>query len=315
LTFAIPVAADRAATRCYSLSDRPNPTSYRITVKRVPAPRDRPGVPPGVSSNHFHDRVHEGDVLKVKAPSGHFCIDPDADVPAVLIAGGIGITPIMSMLQWCLDAQPERTVHLYYGLRNSHEHAFKASLEELARSHSHFHLNVIYSKPGADDQQGRDYHHIGHANIELLRRTLPHGRHQFYVCGPAAMMESLIPALSHWGVPAQDVHCEAFGPASVRSARTAGTALSASPATALEIRFVRSGRTLVWNGQEENLLDFAERNGVRIDSGCRSGSCGTCETKLISGTVRYNRRPDHDVAAGCCLLCVGAPESALVLDA
>ena len=315
LTFSLPASAERTITRCYSLSDAPNPTSYRVTIKRIPAPRDRPGVPPGASSNHFHDRVHEGDVLKLKAPSGHFCIDRDPNVPVVFIAGGIGITPMMSMLRDCLASQPERTVHLYYGLRNSNEHAFKQSLQTLARSHPHFHLNVIYSKPGPNDVSGRDYHYAGHVDADLLRRTLPHGRHQFYVCGPAALMESLIPALSHWGVPEQDIHYEAFGPASVHSASTAQKAPQTSLTTPLEVNFRRSGRTLVWNGQDENLLEFAERHGVTIESGCRSGSCGTCETKLISGTVRYAHAPDHDVAAGHCLLCVGTPESALVLEA
>ena len=102
----------RTITRCYSLSHRPDPTGYRITVKRVPPPPAQPELPPGVSSGYFHDRVHEGDVLQVKAPSGHFFIDPDASVPAVFIAGGIGITPMMSMLRWCVAEQPERPVHL-----------------------------------------------------------------------------------------------------------------------------------------------------------------------------------------------------------
>ena len=315
LTFSLPVSAERSITRCYSLSDRPNPTSYRVTIKRIPAPRDRPDAPPGASSSHFHDRVHEGDVLKVRAPSGHFCIDPDPNVPVVFIAGGIGITPMMSMLRWCLNEQPERTVHLYYGVRNSDEHAFKRQLEELARSHPRFHLNVVYSRPAPDDVAGRDYHHAGHVNAELLRRTLPHGRHQFYVCGPAAMMESLVPALSDWGVPEQDIHYEAFGPASVHPARATQGVPGPSLATPLEVRFRRSGRTLVWNGQDENLLEFAERHGITIEFGCRSGSCGTCETQLISGAVRYPHTPDHDVAPGHCLLCVGTPQSPLVLEA
>ena len=102
----------RTITRCYSLSHRPDPTGYRITVKRVPPPPAQPELPPGVSSGYVHDRVHEGDVLQVKAPSGHFFIDPDASVPAVFIAGGIGITPMMSMLRWCVAEQPERPVHL-----------------------------------------------------------------------------------------------------------------------------------------------------------------------------------------------------------
>ena len=67
----------RTLTRCYSLSDRPDPARYRVTIKRVPPPAGRPDLPPGASSSHFHDRVHEGDVLRVKAPSGHFFIDPD----------------------------------------------------------------------------------------------------------------------------------------------------------------------------------------------------------------------------------------------
>jgi ferredoxin len=85
-------------------------------------------------------------------------------------------------------------------------------------------------------------------------------------------------------------------------------------AVALDIRFNRSGRTLVWNGQDNNLLDFAERQGVPVESGCRSGSCGSCETKLISGTVTYAEKPDYDIADGHCLLCVGKPQTPLVLE-
>ncbi len=124
LTFSLDVAAgsadaaagQRTITRCYSLSDRPDPAHYRVTIKRVPAPSDHPEFEPGVSSNHFHDHVQVGDVLRVKAPSGHFFIDPDALVPAVLIGGGIGVTPMMSMLRWCLAHQPQRRLHLFYGL-------------------------------------------------------------------------------------------------------------------------------------------------------------------------------------------------------
>jgi hypothetical protein len=81
------------------------------------------------------------------------------------------------------------------------------------------------------------------------------------------------------------------------------------------VRFARSGRTLAWDGQDATLLDFAERHGVLIEAGCRSGGCGTCETRLVSGTVRYASAPDHDTAPGHCLVCVGTPGSALVLEA
>jgi ferredoxin len=81
------------------------------------------------------------------------------------------------------------------------------------------------------------------------------------------------------------------------------------------VRFLRSGRTLAWTAQDGSLLEFAERHGMAPDSGCRSGSCGSCETRLVSGTVHYANPPDHDIAPGHCLLCVGTPASALVLEA
>lgn len=325
LTFQLQLATGAAAgeartvTRCYSLSDAPAADHYRVTIKRVPAPADRPELAPGVASNHFHDQVQVGDVLQVKAPAGHFYIDPDPAVPAVLVAGGIGITPMLSMLLWCLRQQPERVVHLYYGLRHGGEHAFKAQLEALAAAHPNFHLQVVYSRPSAQDVQGRDFQHTGHVDLALLQRSLPHGRHQFYLCGPGALMETLVPALAHWGVPEGDVHFEAFGPASVpRPPRTDAAALAAAATAAgpaLEVRFSRSGRTLSWDGQDANLLDFAERHGVVVESGCRSGGCGSCEVRCRGGTVAYAQAPDHDVAAGHCLLCVGRPQTDLVLEA
>ncbi len=307
------VAASRPITRCYSLSDRPDPAQYRVTIKRLPAPADHPEFDAGLSSNHFHDRVQVGSVLRLKAPGGHFFIDPDPSVPAVLVGGGIGITPMMSMLRWCMAHQPQRPVHLYYGLRNSREHAFKPLLEEMAASHPTLRLNIAYSRPDESDVAGLDYQHPGHVDIELLRRTLPHGRHQFYVCGPAAMMETLVPALAAWGVPVADIHYEAFGPASVK---LPGAREAAAPgSTKVEVRFQRSGRALNWDGRDTSLLDFAERHGIEVESGCRSGGCGSCETRLLNGTVRYEHAPDHDVTPGHCLLCVGRPTSPLVLEA
>ncbi|MEY2685833.1 MAG: hypothetical protein RL375_31 [Pseudomonadota bacterium] len=316
----------RRITRCYSLSDAPDPSAYRVTIKRVPAPSDRADVPPGLSSNHFHDQVHEGDVLRLKPPSGHFHIDTTSMVPAVLVAGGIGITPMMSMLRWCLAAQPGRRVHLVYGVRSSHDQAFKIALAALASLHPALTLHVVYSRPEPGDQPQRDYHHVGRIDIDLLRRTLPHGRHQFYICGPAPMMQSLVPALRDWGVQDSDLHYEAFGPASVKPANSPSQAHQANQAdqagqqddtvaAPVEVRFERSGRTLNWDGQEGNLLDFAERHGLAVESGCRSGGCGACQTRLVSGTVAYADTPDHDIAPGHCLLCVGEPTSALVLEA
>ncbi|HLP43431.1 MAG TPA: 2Fe-2S iron-sulfur cluster-binding protein [Fibrobacteria bacterium] len=315
LTFALPVASGRTLTRCYSLSDGPDSRGYRITVKRVPAPAGRPDLPPGAGSSYFHDRIRIGDVVKVKAPAGHFVLSPGIEIPIVLIGGGIGITPLLSMLRGGLAAHSKAAVHLYHGVRNGSEQAFREELEALAREYPAFHLNLVYSQPGPGDILGRHYRYKGHIDVHLLRNTLPAGRHRFYLCGPPALMSSLLPALMEWGVPSEDIHYEAFGPASARSA-TLSAREKDDPVTApIEILFRKSGRTLTWDGKDVSLLDFTERHGLFLESGCRTGNCGACEVKLLSGTVRYAEKPDHEITPGHCLLCVGTPNGPLEIDA
>jgi uncharacterized protein len=319
LTFALPVAG-QTLTRCYSLSDAPNESNYRITVKRVLAPPGRPELPPGACSRFLHEQLQVGHIVKVKAPAGHFVVESESKVPIVLIAGGIGITPLLSMLRGGLAANPKPMTHLYYGVRNGAEQAFKEELGVLARLNPGLRVNMVFSQPDQDDILGRDFQHSGHIDIQLLRKTLPAGRHRFYLCGPSAMMASLVPALEEWGVLSDDIHHEAFGPASVRptSARQVLPSWGADEShssTSIAIRFRSSARTLAWDGKDANLLDFAERHDLSLKSGCRSGSCGACEVKLLSGTVRYSDKPDHEITPGHCLLCVGFPESPLEIEA
>lgn len=106
------VGVVRTITRCYSLSDRPDPLAYRITVKRVAPPADRPDLPPGLVSGYLHDTATAGTVLQVRAPAGVFVLDADATTPVVLIAGGIGITPLFAMARGSLTRDPGRAIHL-----------------------------------------------------------------------------------------------------------------------------------------------------------------------------------------------------------
>ena len=297
--------------RCYSMSDTPDATQYRFTVKRALPPPGNPELPAGVASGWLHDLAQPGEVLQVRAPSGQFVFAPDTNAPPVFIAGGIGITPILSMLKAALAEQPGRVVHLFYGVRNGQDHAFKPVLSQLAQAHPGFDLHVLYADPATSDVQGQDYDQAGFINVDLLKQSLPHSRHAFYICGPDPMMKALIPALRAWGVDESDIHRESFGPQTAAPKPVAPTVSGLK----LAIGFRRSGRTLEWAGQDANLLDFAERQSIAIDAGCRSGSCGTCETRLISGRVLYATRPDHGIAPGYCLPCVGTPATALELDA
>lgn len=297
-------SGSKTVTRCYSLSDRPGLDHYRISIKRV--------IPLGLMSSHFHDRVQEGDLLEVKAPSGHFHLER-GNSPIILVAGGIGITPMLSMLNASLQNGDGREICLFYGLRDGSEHVMKEHLATLAKEHHNFRLHVCYSRPLPTDILGVDYQHHGHVDIALLRMTLALRPYDFYICGPRPMMETLVPALEEWGVPDQRIHYEAFGPASLaRPARHSGPE---APVTAITVTFAKSNRTLPWDGNCGSLLELAERHTIGVDSGCRAGGCGSCQTRIEAGEVEYLHAPDFDPEPGTCLLCVSRPKRDLVLSA
>lgn len=300
----------KSVVRCYSLSDAPRIEHYRVSIKRIPAPASQPGVPVGVSSSFFHDYVQEGSRLLVKAPSGHFHLMEEEPLPIVLIGGGIGITPMLSILNTVLESGIKREIWLYYGVRNGAELIMKQHLQTLASTHDNFHLHLCYSVPNEDDVEGVDYQHNGRVAIPLLRATLKLMRYQFYVCGPKPMMESLVPGLEDWGVDSGDIYYESFGPATLIKHEKAAT--STQP---IIVTFSRSGKSIPWDFATDSLLEFAEANDIEVESGCRAGSCGSCQTAVKAGEVDYNQAPDADVEPEHCLLCISTPKCDLTLDA
>lgn len=315
LTFRLNIAGQpKPVVRCYSLSDSPKGDHYRVTIKKLPPPRDKPDAPPGLSSSFFYDQLHEGDIVDVKAPSGHFYLDMTKQAPAVLIAGGVGITPVLSMLNAIVETGSKRETWFFLGVRNSKEHIMKDHLSAIARENENVHLHVCYSNPGEDDVAGEDYHHGERVSVDLLRNLLPSNNYEFYFCGPPPMMNSLAEGLEAWGVPESDVNYEAFGPATVKKVQKAPE-IKPAEAAAIEVKFIKSGKSCAWDPEIGNLLEFAEANGVSIDFGCRAGNCGTCITAIKSGEVRYVGEPGEMPEAGSCLTCISVPKGSLALDA
>lgn len=309
-----PSGEKKTVVRCYSLSDRPRVDHYRVSIKRVPPPADQPQAPPGVSSNYFHDHVQEGDTLEVKAPAGNFHL-MDGSLPIVLIAGGIGITPMLSIVNTVLERDDHREVWLFYGVRNGRELVMKQHLLALAAAHPNFHLHFCFSSPDADEAAGVAYQHDGRIDVALLRLTLKLARYQFYVCGPRPMMETLVPALAEWGVDTGDIHYESFGPASLLTRDNTPTTEREVGEPPVAVTLSRSGKTLIWDAGADSLLEFAENHGITVDSGCRAGSCGCCQTKLEAGEVSCSQEPDAEVLAGNCLLCISRPKGDITLAA
>jgi len=317
LTFQLDLPGrDKPLIRCYSLSDSPHQKEYyRVTIKKEKAPPDKPELPPGAGSTYFTDVVKEGDILNVKAPSGHFFLDMTRMNPIVLIAGGVGITPMLCMANAIAASGSKREAWFFFGVRNQREHIHKAELEKLAAEHENIHLQVCYSRPSPGEVKGRDYQHEGRVSIELLKEVLPSNNFEYYLCGNGAFMKSITDGLEAWGVPDKDVHFEAFGPATVKKKTVAPTPTETVHLAKLEVTFSRSGKKVRWEPSAGNLLDFARSQNVKIDSGCCAGSCGSCVVAIKSGEVDYISQPSSPPEAGSCLTCVCRPKANLVIDA
>lgn len=198
--------------RNYSLSDRPGAGYLRISVKRETGPTA--GQPPGVVSNYLHDAVAEGDVLQVGPPCGEFTLKTEdrAERPIVLLAGGVGATPLLAMVQSLASQGATRPVYFIHAARNSRCHAFGEEVRRVANRCGAVRAHFCYDIPLTDDvRQGR-CDSVGLVDTALLKTLLPSADCDFYLCGPKPFMTSLYAGLTEWGVPEEQIRVEFFGP-------------------------------------------------------------------------------------------------------
>jgi len=158
--------------------------------------------------------------------------------------------------------------------------------------------------------------------------VLPFGDYDFYLCGPGAFMQDMYNGLRSLNIADDRIRFEAFGPASVKRTQSAVQAVTVAqpvaprdPERSSKVVFMRTHRDAQWSPEDGSLLDFAEANGVPVASNCRSGVCGTCATRVLSGDVTYPVPCEGDIPAGHALICSAIParmgsgeESAVVLD-
>ena len=311
----------RKTSRCYSLSDAPAPSGqqgeYRVTIKRLVPPANAPaGTPGGRISNHFHE-LAENAVVDVFAPSGRFVLDKDTQRPVVLIAGGVGITPMVSMLNWIVTHQPQRPVWLFYGVRNRGDHIMYDHLRQLRETCPSVRASSrSIAVPRGSAAAGIDYDAEGHVTVGAISQILQGGDFAFYVCGPDAMMRQILQDLARWGVPEQLIAFEAFGsPGPGPGESGAGFVEGDVGGAPIHVEFSRSRKRVRWSPAAGSLLELAEANGINMRYGCRSGGCGTCETALLGGDVAYAQQPLVQPKPGMCLACVARPTGDIVLDA
>jgi ferredoxin-NADP reductase len=301
----------------WSLSDyQPDSEVYRISVKREPN---------GHASKWVHDCLSPGSVMRVKNPAGAFVLDRSSFFPVVFISGGIGVTPILSMLKSHLErteqgnAPPAVWIHC---TRNGATHAFAREVDTLKARHGLRSL-TIYSQPGPADQLGTHYDRDGYLSVSDIATCmegltinvggrevmLPAQAAEFYICGPRAMQDALSRDLANWGVAPSAIHREAFGSLVSAPRTTQGVAMA-------EVIFVRSNRTVTWHEDDNSsLLELADMAGLDLESSCRSGICHSCKTVLLEGRVEHDREISG-VEENKALLCCARPTSKrVVIDA
>ncbi len=212
ITVRVPTPDGQTTMRNYSLSDKPGRPWFRISVKREIGLTD--SAPEGFVSNYLHGSVHKGGLVEIAPPCGEFFLDltEKHPRPLVLISAGVGITPIMSMLQAALEAMPERPIYLIHAALNGRTHAFRETLRELASKHSNFKLHTRYSAATPDDRARGDFESEGFVDGPLIESLLPSRDADYYLCGPKPFMIGIYHQLLEWGIPATQVHLEFFGP-------------------------------------------------------------------------------------------------------
>ncbi len=194
--------------RNYSLSDMPSNGHYRISVKK------EVGTPDGLISNYLHEQVQPSDVLQIGPPCGEFTIDPSTieDRPIVFLAGGIGVTPLLSMAKSLVDNQVLAPIHFLHAAKNSSVHAFADEIQKMVSDKDFVQTRILYDQPLEGDVENGKCDQAGVVDTEVLRSWTPYQEAEFYFCGPKPFMQNVLAGLKELGVDDSRIHYEFFGP-------------------------------------------------------------------------------------------------------
>ncbi len=310
------LAGKYQATRCYSLSVAPNTKLWRITVKKQatdqPLRADRKT---GGLSSWMHENIQDGDCLLVGGPSGHFYLAPEIQAPIVLLAAGVGITPMASMLQYSSHFTPRRPVTLYYQAKDQHHWPLGAEVHGYCKLVDTCKVISYLSRTSDADLKQLAQEHAGtfrkgkFSALDIASESNNPQAH-YYMCGPEDWMAAIREQLAASGVPADQIHWESFGSATAQIP-TDGSTCEQS----FNVQFARSGVASATTSSDQSLWELAQANDVPIPSGCLSGVCGSCKVKLLQGAIKYDRTISASLAENECLTCVARPTSDVVLEA
>jgi ferredoxin-NADP reductase/DMSO/TMAO reductase YedYZ heme-binding membrane subunit len=269
--------------RSYTIASSPTRSGYcELTVKREGR---------GLASRYLHDSVRVGGSLQVRAPAGRFTFTGAEADSIVLIAGGVGITPLMAKIRYLTDLSWPGDIYLIFSVKTERDIIFRDELDALQRRHANLHVTVTLTRDDGAAWSGER----GRITPALLARAVPGiASRPVHICGPTEMTDPTRKMLRDQGVPAEAVQVESF--ASPSRATAASMVVPASNSVPhveaaadnvngedVTITFARSGKSASPAGQ--TVLETAEALGVAINYDCRAAICGQCKTRLLAGHV------------------------------
>ena len=300
--------AGQAVRRSYSICAGVDDAHLRVGVRRVNG---------GLFSNWIHQNLKVGDTIQVMAPQGRFYVplQPDAQRHYLAIAGGSGITPILSIMKTALAREPGSRFTLLYANRTLQSTMFKEELEDLKNRYlTRVALHHVFS--GEDTEAPINMGLMNRDKVAAFLRSVVQPAHisEVFVCGPFQMNDEAQAALLAAGVPQERIHIERFGVA-LSGNEQVGAAVhqaQAGDAEKAQITVFRDGlkREFSFSKEQPSILDAASAAGLEMPFSCTSGVCGTCRAKCLEGEVRMERNfalEKDEVEAGFVLTCQCRP--------
>ena len=292
--------------RSYSISSSPAQSDYiDLTVKREPR---------GAVSRHIIDLLKVGDQIEAGGPVGRFTFTGTEAKSVVLIAGGVGVTPMMSITRYLTERAWPGDIFFIYSCHAPIDFIFANDVAALQRLNPRLHVAVTMGHPEGTDWKGPS----GRITKELLTQTVPDlASRRVHLCGPSLMMDAAKALLSALGVPADQMKTELFGATRPSPAAAGTTAKQTSPATGPLVTFSKNGKSAKIH-IDQTVLELSEELSIGIQNSCRVGTCGVCKVKMTSGEVEMAvedaLEPD-DKANGIILACQAKPKGDIAVEA
>ena len=301
--------------RSYSISSSPTQREYiELTVRREPR---------GAISRHIVDLLKVGELIEAGGPVGKFTFTGTEADSIVLLAAGVGITPMMSITRYLTERSWAGDIFFLYTCRTQADFIFANEVAALQRLNSKLHVAVTISKPEGRDWKGAR----GRITKEWLVQTVPDlVSRRVHLCGPPSMMDSIKSMLTELGVPPDHLKTEAFGAVKPTPAPAGTTAKPTAAATGPLVTFSKNNKSAkihvdLQSGDsppKQSILELSEELGIGIEFSCRVGTCGVCKVKLTSGEVDMEVQDALDAddkTKGIILACQAKPKGPVMVEA